>query len=243
LGEWNAAAGTVEERERLIAALIPARGDSRRLPEKACGLFAGEPLIVTTIRQALEVQRIDRVVVSTDDPGIAEVSRSVGAEILIRPASLATDESPTGVVLAHALDELQDRVDLIVTMHPTNPLRPSDTIRRAIGLFEQIRPGSVVSVSASSSKRRRVVREAPVFGVPSINVGTRQRRRSSSRSIVDVPAEREAIIDAMSSLPSEHEPSFPFGRGDSARRFPEALHDPAFWEPPKQKQFQDLDRA
>lgn len=87
------------------------------------------------------------------------------------------------------------------------------------------------------------VREAPVYGVPSINVGTRQRRRASSPSIVDVPAERDAIIAAMASLPARHEPAYPFGSGDSARRFREALLDPSFWEAPRQKQFQDLGRS
>ncbi len=87
------------------------------------------------------------------------------------------------------------------------------------------------------------VREAPVYGVPSINIGTRQRRRASSPSILDVPAERGAIVAAMTSLPERHEPTYAFGKGESARRFREALHNPSFWEVPKQKQFQDLGNA
>jgi N-acylneuraminate cytidylyltransferase len=119
--------------------------------------FAGYPLIATSIAQAFESRRVDRVTVSTDDAAIAEASRSFGADVVDRPAELATDESSTAAVLEHAVRSLPADIELVVTLQPTNPLRPSGIIDRAIELFEEARPDSVVSVSASSSKRGRVV--------------------------------------------------------------------------------------
>jgi len=84
------------------------------------------------------------------------------------------------------------------------------------------------------------IREAPVYCVPTVNVGTRQLNRSNHPSIVNVPENREAILAALRSLPAPTEPSTHFGRGDSARRFLLALSDPGLWETPCQKQFLDL---
>jgi UDP-N-acetylglucosamine 2-epimerase (hydrolysing) len=84
------------------------------------------------------------------------------------------------------------------------------------------------------------IREAPVYGVPTINIGTRQLNRFMSPSIINVPESSEAIANALRTLPEFVAPSMHFGKGDSARLFVERLRDPAFWETPRQKQFQDV---
>ncbi|MFO1245745.1 MAG: UDP-N-acetylglucosamine 2-epimerase [Ramlibacter sp.] len=83
------------------------------------------------------------------------------------------------------------------------------------------------------------IREAPVYGVPTVNVGSRQSNRFSHSSIFNVEPESSAILDAMRLATSEGRlpASQHFGDGDSARRFLEALHSEAFWNVPKQKSF------
>ena len=71
--------------KRNILAIIPARGNSKGIPRKNVRLLCGKPLIAYTIGAALSSKLIDRVVVSTKDEGIAEVSKKYGAEVIRRP--------------------------------------------------------------------------------------------------------------------------------------------------------------
>jgi len=136
----------------LTLAVIPARGRSRGLPGKHLRLLGGEPMITHTIRAALGAQRVDRVVVSTDDPAIAGVARDAGAEVpYLRPEELATDETPTFRVIDHAVRALEsdgESVSVVVTLQPTSPLRSAQEIDAAIALLDPPRVRSVVSVTA-----------------------------------------------------------------------------------------------
>jgi UDP-N-acetylglucosamine 2-epimerase (hydrolysing) len=79
------------------------------------------------------------------------------------------------------------------------------------------------------------VREAPVFGVPTINVGTRQSNRNSSPGIVHVSEEALEIAEAIRSIPTQIPSSFPFGNGRSASKFTRLLGKPEFWRLSTQK--------
>lgn len=68
-------------KNKRILAIIPARGDSKRIPRKNIRLLAGEPLIAWTIEQAKKSGYIDRIIVSTDNEDIAGVSKKYGAEV------------------------------------------------------------------------------------------------------------------------------------------------------------------
>jgi UDP-N-acetylglucosamine 2-epimerase (hydrolysing) len=83
------------------------------------------------------------------------------------------------------------------------------------------------------------VREAPVFGVPSVNIGTRQLGRYDGPGIVNVPENADAIIEAVARLPHRVKPVHGFGSGNSAHRFVELLADEALWATQKQKLFCD----
>lgn len=84
------------------------------------------------------------------------------------------------------------------------------------------------------------VREAPVYGMPTINIGTRQTNRFDYPSIMHVPEETAKIVQAMRNLPSAVTPSRHFGRGNSAELFMAALREPSLWQTSPQKQFRDL---
>lgn len=84
------------------------------------------------------------------------------------------------------------------------------------------------------------IREAPVYGVPTVNIGTRQENRFDYPSIVNVPVVNvEGILSALADLPSNVPPSHHFGSGDAAERFIAMLREPRFWAIPHQKQFVD----
>lgn len=74
-----------------ILAIIPARGGSQGIPHKNILPLAGKPLIAHTIERAYQVPSINRVIVSTDDPKIADMARACGAEIVMRPAEISGD--------------------------------------------------------------------------------------------------------------------------------------------------------
>lgn len=119
--------------------IIPARGGSKGVPRKNIRPLAGRPLIAYSIAAGLAARRLDRVVVSTDDPEIAEISRGLGADVKMRPAALAADDTPTRDVLQHVVEELAAegyRPDAVVTLQPTSPLRTAAHIDEAAALFE-----------------------------------------------------------------------------------------------------------
>ncbi len=87
------------------------------------------------------------------------------------------------------------------------------------------------------------VREAPVYGVPTINIGSRQHRRHQGPSIINVPADGEALRAALAKLPTALAPSLHFGAGQSAAGFMRCLADPAPWSTPRQKQFRAVELA
>jgi UDP-N-acetylglucosamine 2-epimerase (hydrolysing) len=84
------------------------------------------------------------------------------------------------------------------------------------------------------------IREAPVYGVPTINLGTRQRGRFRHVSILDVDEHAPVLLSALQHLPATFAPSLHFGKGDSARQFLAQLRQPSLWNTPRQKLFRDL---
>jgi len=121
-------------------AIIPARGGSKGIPKKNISPLAGKPLIAHSIEDSLNCSQIQRTLVSTDDPEIAEVARSFGAEVpFMRPSELAQDETPDLPVFLHALKWIQEKEgnvpDLVVHLRPTTPLRPSGLIEKGIQMM------------------------------------------------------------------------------------------------------------
>lgn len=137
---------------RPVLGLIPARGGSKGIPEKNLRLLAGRPLIEYTCRAALGSRSLDRIIVSTDCPRIAEVARGVGTEVpFLRPAHLAGDRTPMVDVVRHALGWLAARErfcpEMVVLLQPTAPLRGVGHIDEAVALLRAGGGRSVVSVT------------------------------------------------------------------------------------------------
>lgn len=83
------------------------------------------------------------------------------------------------------------------------------------------------------------IHEAPVFGVPTINIGTRQNNRFMSDSITNVPEDRVLIQNAINRISKRYQPIYEYGHGNSAQLFIEALQNDYFWSSSLQKTFVD----
>ena len=117
--------------------IIPARGGSKRIPRKNLAPFDGVPMIVRSIRTALDSGLFDQVVVSTDDAEIADVARAHGAEVpFLRPAQLADDFTGTAAVIVHALQQLP-AFDYACCVYATAPLLQVRYLREGFELLEQ----------------------------------------------------------------------------------------------------------
>lgn len=137
--------------KRSCLGIIPARGGSKRLPRKNIMMLASKPLIQWTIEAGLESKSIDRLIVSTDDPEIADISTSCGADVpFIRPNKLATDTTNSYDVLNHALSVLEsegEKYKYVIMLQPTSPLRRAHHIDASVRLLESKNADGVVSVA------------------------------------------------------------------------------------------------
>lgn len=133
-----------------VLAVIPARGGSKRLPRKNILPLGGRPLICWTILAALGCKYIDRIIVSTDDDEIADVSRKSGADVpFLRPDELAVDDASTIDVVMHLLNELEKKENdyhYIVLLQPTSALRTSGHITEAFDELVGKSQSAIVSV-------------------------------------------------------------------------------------------------
>lgn len=133
-------------------AFIFARGGSKGLPGKNIRPLAGKPLIAWSIEHARAVQRIDRIIVSTDSQEIANVALQYGAEVpFIRPDELASDTSPEWLAWRHALNYLQTTEgtlpDTMVSIPCTAPMRLPVDIERCLDEYEKGNVDVIVTVS------------------------------------------------------------------------------------------------
>lgn len=133
-------------------AIIPARGGSKRLPGKNIKPLLGKPMIAYAIDAARQAKRIDRVIVTTDDPAIAAAAKDAGAEVpFMRPAELATDTATTLDVLQHAVTALEaadsKTINVIMLIQPTAPLVLASDIDDAVADLERLKVDCCVSMS------------------------------------------------------------------------------------------------
>jgi CMP-N-acetylneuraminic acid synthetase len=133
-------------------AIIFARGGSKGLPGKNTRPLGGRPLIAWSIAHALAVDRIERVIVSTDSEEIATVARQYGAQApFIRPAELARDDSPEWLAWRHAITYLREAdgalPQMMVSVPATAPLRLPIDIENCLDEFEKGDADIVVTVT------------------------------------------------------------------------------------------------
>lgn len=132
-----------------VLGIITARGGSKGIPKKNIVPLCGKPLLAYTAEAALSAIKLNRTILSTDDPEIAEVGRRYGIDVpFLRPLELARDDTPTILVLQHAVryfESIGEWFDAVFTLQPTNPLRTSADIDGAIDLLEKSKSDAVIS--------------------------------------------------------------------------------------------------
>jgi len=109
----------------------------------------GRPLLAYTADAALAARRLSRVVISTDDPEIAQVARECGIEVpFMRPPELGADNTPSIPVMQDVVRRLEadgGAYDATFLLQPTNPLRTAADIDGAVHLLERTGADSVIS--------------------------------------------------------------------------------------------------
>lgn len=122
-----------------IVAVIPARGGSKGIPGKNLRPVAGIPLVVRSIEAARSCGLIDRIVVTTDDPAIADAAFGADAEVVDRPAHLSGDRATSESAVLHALEHIDPAAEIVVFLQPTSPFIDSSALCEAI---ERVRSGA-----------------------------------------------------------------------------------------------------
>jgi len=172
-----------------ILGIIPARGGSKSIPHKNIKLLADKPLIAHTIETAQKCKMLNRTVVSTDDNEIAEVARKYGGDVsFMRPNELAMDDTPMIPVLQHAVSFVENeeniRVDVIVLLDPTSPLRRVKDVEACINKLLSSDVDSVVTVCEVEHNPYFVMMElASDRLVPLINNDTEITRRQDAPDV------------------------------------------------------------
>jgi pseudaminic acid cytidylyltransferase len=132
-------------------AVIPARGGSKRIPRKNIKLLHGKPMIAYTIEAALQSGVFEKVIVSTDDAEIAEISREFGAEVpFVREATLADDHTPASLVTLDALEKLDANGSIytyVSQLMPNCPLRTAEDIQKSFEQLQQTKADTQLSVN------------------------------------------------------------------------------------------------
>jgi CMP-N-acetylneuraminic acid synthetase len=132
-------------KNKTFLAIIPARGGSKRLPRKNVLDLNGKPLIAYSIEAGLKSKYIDKVIVTSDDEEILEISKQFGADTIKRPDELASDTATSFDAIKHTIENT-DKYDYIILLQPTSPLRNCKHIDEAIELVESKSANAVVSV-------------------------------------------------------------------------------------------------
>tara|TARA_B100000242_G_scaffold17275_1_gene10582 strand:+ start:23000 stop:23719 length:720 start_codon:yes stop_codon:yes gene_type:complete len=122
-------------------AIIPARGGSKRIAKKNIKEFNGSPLIKYSIEAAINSNIFDRIIVSTDDNDIAEISLNYGAEVpFFRSKETSDDYSTLGDVIYEALQKMdldEKNLDYICCILPTAPFITKEFLIRAKKIFNE----------------------------------------------------------------------------------------------------------
>ena len=141
-------------------AIIPARGGSKRLPNKNILSLGGIPLLVHSIKYAQANSAIvDAIYVSTDDAAIKAIALQYGAQVIDRPSSISGDLEPTISSLQHALSVLDTDIENVILLQPSNPLRPENLLKNCFEKFQNTNCDSLFTVSPNLHKLGKIVEE------------------------------------------------------------------------------------
>lgn len=192
-------------------AVIPARGGSKRIPQKNLSLVGGTSLVERAIAAAQQCKSISRIIVTSDDQTILAKARDMNVEFVTRPDELAADDSPIEEAILHALDSAQATSMLplsLVLLQPTSPLRDSIRLQDAVHRFVlQSKYGAMFGVVTAEHHPAKMLRRngetvEPFTSVSDLSASRQQLpevfRQSGSIYIANVArfrSERTLFLD------------------------------------------------
>lgn len=137
--------------------IIPARGNSKRLPDKNLRKLNGKTLLEHSIGYARKNSAIvSEIIISTDCQAIKEEGLKFGVKVLDRPADISGDYATTVSALKHVISELKEAYDNIILLQPTNPLRPLYLLKEAYTIYKDGDYDSLMTVSRNAHKLGKI---------------------------------------------------------------------------------------
>ena len=173
-----------------VLIVIPARGGSKGIPDKNIRLVNGIPLIEYTINFAKKLTNNSNILVSTDSPKIAEISKNAGATCpFLRPDELATDLTGDVPVLRHAVNNYQDLIkkkyEFVLMLQPTSPVRFEHQVIEARAKILKNKYDLIISLTQVSTKFHALKQfevadeKLKVFSSRAVEITARQQLPSS----------------------------------------------------------------
>ena len=138
-------------------AIIPARGGSKRLPQKNVLHLIEKPLIEYSIdfaKQNLDI--INRIIVTTDDEEVKKIALKNKVEVIDRPKEISGDNATTLSALKHVLQTINMKSGNVILLQPTNPLRPKTLLKEAYSQFVEQDFDSLMTVTRNSDKLGKI---------------------------------------------------------------------------------------
>ncbi|APG64700.1 acylneuraminate cytidylyltransferase [Tenacibaculum todarodis] len=140
------------------AVIIPARGGSKRLPNKNIMLLEGVSLVAHSINFAKENSGLNLdIIVSTDHPEIKKIALEHNVTVVDRPKEISGDLTPSVAVMKHSIEVLGKKYDNVILLQPTNPLRPKNLLQDAFKIFTAGNFGSLMTVSKNKHKLGKII--------------------------------------------------------------------------------------
>lgn len=170
-------------------AFIFARGGSKGLPGKNIKELGGIPLLAHGIRLAQAMERVERVFVSTDDAQIAAIATQFGAEIIERPAALATDTASEWTAWQHAIEYVRALgidFDVFLSLPATSPLRNAQDI---VNCLDALQPDTDIVITVTPSARSPYFNmvSTDAAGLAHVVLGTAEfKRRQDVPPVYDI---------------------------------------------------------
>lgn len=130
-----------------IISIIPARGGSKGVPKKNIKRFLNKPLISHSIEYSQSSKKIIQTYVSTDDLEIKKISEEHNVKVIDRPKEISGDTATTESAVEHVLQNIKFKPDIVVLLQPTSPLRPLNSLEKAINHFIDNNYDSLLSIS------------------------------------------------------------------------------------------------
>jgi N-acylneuraminate cytidylyltransferase len=170
-------------------AFIFARGGSKGLPGKNIKELGGIPLLAYGILLANAMDRVERVFVSTDDAQIAAVAKQYGAEVIDRPAALATDTASEWMAWRHAIENVRTRgldFDTFLSLPATSPLRNAQDIDNCLDALDADADVVITVTPAARSPYFNMV-STDAAGMAHVVLGTAEfKRRQDVPPVYDI---------------------------------------------------------